>query len=223
MICEECYNDLTLDVKHREYYCGRCGLIHESVFDFREDLGRNVDYGNYLKLWWPDEDLRTYQIVKPQKGLYFVGEDRLTAFERGSPQIRLDKRVTIHYCHINHESFISKTIWWINPENSRDRRWFCLVCAKRGGKALLHNWGRSDLRTARELGLRGLISVIQRDLASTRTDLSMYHAEPVRDRGYLRTAVLTALRELKKGNKWQRAESSVIWVSPAVPHFTPRP
>jgi hypothetical protein len=141
--------------------------------------------------------------------------------------------MTIHYCpkhksiikdRIRKTCFIARTIWWSNPRNPTDRRWYCLKCVKaRSDKKFFPSkWYLEDINIIKSCNrfapkrfkqdyrleihhqeqkknrldkhIKSYIKTRNSALQNiTRDHDSCFHNEPVRDDGYLRTAVLTAL------------------------------
>lgn len=123
-----------------------------------------------------------------------------------------------------HRSYMGRTVWYNEP-NKNDRRWYCLICVKKAGKADIGNqkqYNRDDIKLIKAIGKLGR----KRELPDYRLEIhysnpgqrldrvihnylisqadkeqfnpnnggkSFFQHEPVRDDGYLRTAVLTAI------------------------------
>lgn len=123
---------------------------------------------------------------------------------------------TSHYAH---------SVWVTSAKNPADRRWYCLKCVKAANKGEIDfpaNWFPDDIRLIKEIdktnrkkkadhkleirrnGDFSLHKEIQTYINERNSKLrriernhkSYFHYEHMRDSGYLKTAVLTALEQM---------------------------
>ena len=100
--------------------------------------------------------------ITPQMDGTFLGESSLSQIEMGSPAITRDK-LTIHYCsaqtrkidgRIIKTGYIARSVWWSNPKNPANRRWYCLKCVKANSDKTYFptHWYLDDIALIKSLG-----------------------------------------------------------------------
>jgi hypothetical protein len=240
--CDECKKDenLIFDHKHDEYVCSECGLVYDDLITFsdidaeiantslnRPNTNTNeidlekihaTEYINAVSVNYDFSDNTKYGKVKiPENG--FLGEDKLIEAEGGkSPNTHRDRRATWHYCQERKAVYFTHTIWWINPTNYHDKRWYCLACSKNMHPDFGAVYTRNDLKILEHIhrndGINwmddSLYKMIKNYLKQRKNDLeirdpmklSEFHNEPYNDDKYLITDVWTAISAISAGHSY---------------------
>jgi hypothetical protein len=163
-------------------------------------------------------DSTDYGIIKGLGDNSFAGEDGLIQVGSGE-SVNVHRESTINYQYCQDKGIPAHTLWWINPANHRDQRWFCVSCSKADHPDLYPaKWDWRDrklikqMRKANMLFVPGrrqeCIDTVVRNYISNHANKlrvehpsssSSFHYQPQKmEHSYRKTAVLTAISAMKK-------------------------
>lgn len=130
------------------------------IFDDEDPIDDDYDSDVLFKKKWSKNpelwDDINYEIIEGL-GDSFIGENDLTDIEEGTINITREEDFMEHYCPRNRDkrAYVARPVFWRNPTNLRDRRWFCQRCFKETFEDRVDfpsKWKMNDIRDIRNLG-----------------------------------------------------------------------
>jgi hypothetical protein len=231
--CDECNNGkLIFDKKHDEFVCNCCGLIYnteefaseaeaEEVPMMIHGIEGNDEHMAAVHANYDFADDNQQGIVELHGiGDGFEGEDSLVQIGSGeSVNVHREKDTILQYCQ--DKGTWAHTLWWINPSNYRDRKWYCVACSKANHPDLYPaKWNQSDLGLIKQLRKANMLYSVGNDPARIdrivnnyiknrairlreehpSTSSNFHYQKQDMEHEYRKTAVLTAIAAIENGD-----------------------